>query len=445
MSVRRRRWRDSFGALHEGWMVDVQGIGKDGRLRRVRKIAPMQTRRAAEKLEHETRAELMRADGRAVTTATEGPLFAAFAEQFVSTYAVTNNKHAEVISKRKILRVHLVPAFGDLRLDQVGLAEIEAYKADKLTAGLAKKTINNHLTVLRKLLSTAVEWRLLALVPPIKWLKAPAGEFDFLTFEEADRLIAGAEDEWRAMITVALRTGLRHGELIGLRWTDVDLDAGRLIIRQAVSEGVIGTPKNGRTREVPLCKQALDALRDRPRNDQYVFCAPDGSILTHAQTRWPLKRALKNAGLRHIGWHSLRHSFASHLVMRGAPIKSVQELLGRSSIEMTMRYAHLSSDVRRDAVKLLDVRETVRLTWTTSRGVLLQIAMPQPPGRHDRVHGTRLGQGDGRKSPVARRVRWARTQGASVRSPQASPASSRHIRGTWNRPLNESPKFFDLN
>jgi integrase len=130
-------------------------------------------------------------------------------------------KHAEVISKRKILRVHLVPAFGDLRLDQVGLAEIEGYKAGKLTAGLAKKTINNHLTVLRKLLSTAVEWRLLSMAPPIKWLRAPAGEFDFLTFDEADRLIAGAEDEWRAMIVIALRTDLRHGELIGLRWIAV--------------------------------------------------------------------------------------------------------------------------------------------------------------------------------------------------------------------------------
>jgi integrase len=307
---------------------------------------------------------------------------------------------------------------------------------------LFDRTINNHLTVLRKMLSTAVEWRLLSLVPPIKWLKAPAGEFDFLTFEEADRLVAGAEDAWRAMIVVALCTGLRHGELIGLRWIDVDLEAGRLIIRQAVSEGVIGTPKNGRTREVPLCKQALDAIRDRLRNGQYVFCAPDGSMLTHAQTRWPLKRALKNAGLRHIGWHALRHSFASHLVMRGAPIKSVQELLGHSSIEMTMRYAHLSPDVRRDAVKLLDVRETVRLTWTTSRGVLLQIAMPG--GRHDRVHGTRLGQGDGQKSPAARRVRWARAQAF-----QSAPGNlRRRARGTYaahgTARSTNPPKFFDL-
>ena len=76
------------------------------------------------------------------------------------------------------------------------------------------------------------------------------------------------------MIIVALRTRLRHGELIGLRWIDVDLDAGRLVVRQAVSEGGIGTAKNGRTREVPLCKQALETLRDRPRSGQYASARP---------------------------------------------------------------------------------------------------------------------------------------------------------------------------
>jgi hypothetical protein len=183
------------------------------------------------------------------------------------------------------------------------------------------------------------------------------------------------------------------------------------------------------------------AIDERSRDGQYVFCAADGSMLTHAQTRWPLKRALKNAGIRHIGWHALRHSFASHLVMRGAPIKSVQELLGHCSIEMTMRYAHLSPDVRRDAVKLLDVREPVRLTWTTSRGVVLHIALPQPMRRQDRVHGTRLGQGDPPQSPAARRVRWARRQDLTVRQARPSMTSSRHIRGTWRRPARESRTF----
>ena len=80
MSVRRRKWRDSSGVEHEGWMIDVQVVGKDGRLRRVRKITPVQTRRAAEKLEHEIRDELMSADERSAAPIAEVPRFADFAD-----------------------------------------------------------------------------------------------------------------------------------------------------------------------------------------------------------------------------------------------------------------------------------------------------------------------------------------------------------------------------
>jgi integrase len=77
-------------------------------------------------------------------------------------------------------------------------------------------------------------------------------------------------------------------------------------------------------------------------------------MLTKGEMKHPLWRACRSAGVRLIGWHVMRHSFASHLVMRGAPLKAVQELLGHSTIQMTMRYAHLSADVARDAVRLLD-------------------------------------------------------------------------------------------
>ena len=375
MSVRRRKWTDSDGALREAWVVDVQAEGKDGRLRRLQRVCPVQTRRAAEKLEHTLRVELLDKD-REASPAEEIPLFSDFAGRFIETYAVTNNKLSEVKSKRKILRVHLNPEFGNLRLDAIGPPEIEVYKAKKIKAGLARKTINNHLTVLRKMLVTAIEWRLAVVLPAIKWLKTPQPEFDFLTFEETERLIDCAPNDWRAMIIVAVRTGLRIGELLALRWIDVDLDAGRILVRQAVSEGIIGTPKNGRSREVALSKQAAEALREHPRRGPLVFCARNGAMLTRFAPREPLRFAAKRAGLRFIGWHCLRHSFASQLVMRGAPIKAVQELLGHSTIEMTMRYSHLSPDARREAVQLLDVKEPVTLVWRTSTGVVLHFPLP---------------------------------------------------------------------
>jgi site-specific recombinase XerD len=93
-----------------------------------------------------------------------------------------------------------------------------------------------------------------------------------------------------------------------------------------------------------------------------VFCDLDGQMLTKNQCRRPLYDVCKRASLRQIGWHVLRHTFASHLVMRGVPIRVVQELLGHRDIKTTMRYAHLSPQSRRDAVALLDANASHEAT-----------------------------------------------------------------------------------
>ena len=222
--------------------------------------------------------------------------------------------------------------------------------------GRAEDVLQNvWLTVLRKILSVAVEQELLKHVPQVKWLKTPEPDFDFLTFEEADLLARHADPEWYPMIVVALRTGLRLGELLALRWADVALRTGKMMVRQASARGVVGTPKSGRRRDIPLSDEVVSVLkRHRHLKGELVFCQDDGTPLTKGQCKWPLWRACRRAELREIGWHVLRHTFASHLTMLGAPLKVVQELLGHSTIEMTTRYAHLSPDVRRDAVRMLD-------------------------------------------------------------------------------------------
>src|SRR6185369_15732382 len=105
------------------------------------------------------------------------------------------------------------------------------YKASKLKLGLEPKTINNHLAVLSRLYSVAIEWRRISVGPRIKRLRVPVQDFDFLTFDEADRLVAAA-GEWRPMVSLALHTGLRHGELVGLRWGDIH--DGKMVVRQAI-------------------------------------------------------------------------------------------------------------------------------------------------------------------------------------------------------------------
>jgi integrase len=281
---------------------------------------------------------------------------ASFAERWINTYSATNNKPSEVESKRSIVRTHLVPAFGEQPLEAITVRGLEEFKAAKLGQGLSPKTVNNVLTVLRKMLATAQEWGELAAVPRVRWLKAPKPEPRFLSFDEAAALIAHAAPEWRCLLLVAVRTGLRLGELRALRWVDVDLARARLVVRRAASRAIVGTPKSGKPREVDLCDEARDALKaHRHLRSELVFCAEAGRMLSREELKWPLWSACRRAGLERIGWHVLRHTFASHLVQRGAPMRAVQELLGHGDLKMTLRYAHLSPESRRDAVRLLDL------------------------------------------------------------------------------------------
>jgi integrase len=358
MSIRKEKRRNpKTGAAWAKYRVDVTVMMPDGTTRRVTRDAPVQTKRDAEKFEQDLRRSILdgtfgKGEERAV------PTLAEFEKEFISNYAEANNKKSEVQTKKGVFKNHLVPAFGPKRLDQIGAREIEAFKSLKLREGSSPKTVNNMLTILRKTLSVAQEWGTIEFVPKVKWLRVPPNRFDFLTFDEADRLIAGADGEWRTMITLALKTGLRQGELLALSWDDVDLVAGRLVVSRNLSRGEITTPKNGKTREIPLGDDVLAALKGhRHLRGDVVFSKPDGIMLTKGESKHPLWRACRRAGLRRIGWHVLRHTFASHLVMRKAPIKAVQELMGHSTVTMTERYAHLSPDVRKDAVRLLDRNE----------------------------------------------------------------------------------------
>jgi integrase len=181
-------------------------------------------------------------------------------------------------------------------------------------------------------------------------------EEQFLTFEEAERIVSAAAPEWRTFIITALKTGLRVGELLALKWEDVDLVAGQLVVRRTLWHGQEGPPKGGRNRKVPLSNEAVAVLKaHRHLKGAYVFCEADGRRLTHSRVKDVVPSACRKAQLaKRLTTHGLRHTFASHLVMRGVSLIAVKELLGHESIEMTLRYSHLSPDVKRDAVKLLD-------------------------------------------------------------------------------------------
>ena len=131
---------------------------------------------------------------------------------------------------------------------------------------------------------------------------------------------------------------------------------GRLLVRRTLWHDQEGTPKGGRTREVPLSNEAIATLKaHRHLKGDYVFCETNGRRLTHSRVKGVVPSTCKKAGLaKRLTTHDLRHTFASHLVMRGVALKAVQELLGHATMEMTTRYAHLSPEVKREAVQVLD-------------------------------------------------------------------------------------------
>jgi integrase len=334
---------------------------------RVRRISPVQTKRGAEEYERELRASLTSTPSSGGGEAKQATKFKEFAVEWLTAYAAVNNKPSEVIAKEAALRAHLIPFFDNYHLHDFALRDIERYKAAKLKDGgegrpLSPKTINNHLMVLRKLLATAVEWELLDKVIPIRRLKVPPAKFDWLTAEESERFLAAIEEhypQWKAHFYVALRTGMRRGEIFALSWSDVDFGARLITVRHTVFRGKLYPPKGGRDRVIPMTARLSAVLAERKKTQgdkaKFLFPGENGELSNHQDhIDRPLHGALKKAGLRRIRFHDLRHSFASQLVSAGRSIKEVQELLGHTTVQVTMRYAHLAPGRMRDAVDVLD-------------------------------------------------------------------------------------------
>jgi integrase len=334
---------------------------------RVRRRSPVDTRRGAEEYERKLRQQLLdgtfgreEEDSKEDKEKEKVPRLSEFAPGFIAGYARVRNKSSEIISKEGHLRRYIVPVLGELRLDEIKAKDIDRLAAKMLDKKLSKKSVNNTLATLGKLLRYAEENETIVKAPKVRLLKAPKADFDFLDFEEAERLLAAAkkEPEWYALVVTALRTGLRFGELIELRWGDVDLVTGRLMVKRNCVYGEVGTPKSGHSRELPLSPQTVAVLTGvRHLKGDLVFSDNAGKRLVHHRMVDVLRRLCKRAGLRPVGWHMLRHTFASHLVMRGVSLKAVQEMLGHATMEMTMRYSHLSPVVKRDAVNLLDAAQ----------------------------------------------------------------------------------------
>ena len=336
--------------IRDAWYADFRFMRE-----RYRRKSPENSRRGAEAFERLLMQKLLSGESINEPTIVIKRTFKEFSKEWFKTYVVTNNKRSEQQSKETILRLHLTPFFGAMSLDEITSHSIEQYKRSHQATGAHPKTINNQLTVLKKLMHSAIEWGELETIPVIKCLKVPPCKIRFLSQEESHKLYGDfTEPYWRSMVVVGLFTGMRLGELIGLQWEDVDFEEHLVHVRRAIVRGEVTSPKSHKSRSIPMSTSLDDLLFQMREPKGLVFHQEDGNPVTPKQAECGLWRLCSRTGIKKIGWHALRHTFASQLVMKNVPMRHVQQLLGHSSIVMTERYAHLAPHTLHDAVAVLD-------------------------------------------------------------------------------------------
>jgi integrase len=251
---------------------------------------------------------------------------------------------------RSVLTHDLLPEFGEEAFEAITPERIEAYRARLVAEGrLSDRTINKHLVQLHAIFRRAAKVHGLRVNPAAGVDRQPlrrSGDFDVLSPPEVEALQRVAESEQDgALFTVAAFTGLRVGELLALRWRDVDFAKRLVHVRRTYTSRRLGVPKSGRVRSTPLIDQAaraLDGLSRRPRftaEDDLVFCSETGAFLDDSALRKRFHRALDRAGLRRLRLHDLRHTFGT-IAVQAFPLTDVKAYMGHADIQTTMIYVH---------------------------------------------------------------------------------------------------------
>jgi len=254
---------------------------------------------------------------------------------------------------RSIVRAHLLPYFGEKRIEDVTPRTVEEWRASlenlKKDRPLKARTKNRSLMVLNGIFKRAQKvWGLPRnpVAEVERQRETISGDIEVFSLEEILALVRAADSEQDAAIFLtAAFTGLRRGELIALRWRDVDSGNSVLRVRASYAGGVLTTPKSGKVRSVPLAPQVADTLARLAKRDAWtgdddlVFAGDFGLYLDGSALRRRYTAALKRAGLRELRFHDLRHTFGSRTIAK-ADIRRVQEWMGHADIATTMKYLH---------------------------------------------------------------------------------------------------------
>jgi integrase len=267
-----------------------------------------------------------------------------------------------------MLRVHLLPFFGGRSLERVTAVEVESYISIKLCEGKSRKTIDHHLGLLSSVFRCAVRHGH-ARVNPVDAAERPRQQkvdpdIRYLTIEELEAVLRQTPrdrlgDLERVLYLTAAMTGMRRGELVTLRWRDVDWASGVIRVRRSYGDGEFGPPKSRRSsRAVPMADRVAAELERHYGRSLYqgeedlFFCHPDlGSVYDPSKVHRRFAEACRRAGVRPARFHDLRHTFGTQMAAAGAPLRAVQEWMGHSDYRTTSIYADYAPDPSQGAYR----------------------------------------------------------------------------------------------
>ena len=365
----RRRGKNS-------WELTIDlGWGPDGkRLRKFVSVKGTKTQ-AQQKLR-----EILSSLDKGIPPDSSKATLGEFLEQWMRDYVATNTAPSTRDGYHFIVRCHLIPKLGRIALTKLQPANLQEYYAEALLngrsdgkGGLSARTVQHHHRVLSKALSHAVKWGLIArnVATAVDPPKPSRAEISFLSPDDADRLLDMAEGtQYYALIFTALYSGLRRGELLGLRWCDVNLLMSTISVNQSLqrlSGGAFSVrePKSASSRRlVPMPPSLAILLRQEKehqveqrnivgsviKENDLVFAYPNGSPLDPSTVSHTFAKIARKAGLANIRFHDLRHAHASLMLLTGADPKVISERLGHSSIAITMDiYAHILPGLQEEA------------------------------------------------------------------------------------------------
>lgn len=267
--------------------------------------------------------------------------------------------------------------FGDSKVKTITTEEVETFASELSAQNIGPATVARCLVILTGILKAGMRWGYLGRNPAefLKKPKVPVPDMDYLTPEEIAGLIEATDERHKTLIMLSAFTGMRQSEILALRWSDIDFTSGKIYVRQTLQNGKFYEPKTDKSKRavvIPLSlvealkvHRARQAVELEKNPHDLVFTNTVGSpIPSRNLSQRIFEPALKRAGLRKVGFHSLRHSYVSVLLDQGADIKFIQNQVGHASAKITLDiYSHMLPGREQETMQKL---ETAMLNAQTS-------------------------------------------------------------------------------